>query len=219
MCHGRYLFSEIAKKHVNAVVASEFGSYKHYLTSGTLVIAVSQSGETADVLQAIETAKSKGARVLSLLNVFGSTMTRVSDDFLMINAGAERAVASTKATTAQLSLLILLAYATAGRLKEGKLLLLNTAAEVNDMLNPRYEEHIGKLAALLKDKNDLFILGRGVNFPLAEEAAIKLQETSYMHAQGFAGGELEARAACIDREGNRVHSLGARRRNKGGNAQ
>ncbi len=188
---GEYLFSRIANKHVDALVASEFGNYRHYINKRSLVIAVSQSGETVDLLDAIDIAKSKGARVLSLINVFGSTMMRVSDDFLMVNAGAERAVASTKATTAQLSLLTLLAYATDGRLGEGKRLLLDTAAEVNDMLNPRYEEHIRKLAKLIRRKHDVIIIGRGVNFPIAQEAAIKLQETCYVNAQGFAGGELK----------------------------
>ncbi len=188
---GEYLFSTIAKKHVNAEVASEFRNYKHYLTNKALMIAISQSGETTDVLEVIDIAKPRGAKVLSLLNVFGSTMMRMSDDFLMINAGAEHAVASTKATTAQLSLVTLLAYATAGRLDEGKRLLLNAAAQVNDMLNPRYEEYIKKLARKLKNKHDIMIIGRGVNYPMAEEAAIKLTETSYIHAHGFAGGELK----------------------------
>ncbi|HLD97649.1 MAG TPA: glutamine--fructose-6-phosphate transaminase (isomerizing) [Candidatus Nanoarchaeia archaeon] len=188
---GEYLFSKIAGKHVNSVVASEFGNYQDYLTPKTLMVAVSQSGETADVLDAIETAKSKDVKIISLLNVFGSTMMRVSDDFFMVNAGAEKAVVSTKATTAQLAVLTLLAYAAAGKLQEGKLLLLSTASAVNDMLNPRYEQHIRALAERLQDKRDVFILGRGVNFPMALEAAIKLQETCYIHAQGFAAGELK----------------------------
>ncbi|MBI2144759.1 glutamine--fructose-6-phosphate transaminase (isomerizing) [Candidatus Woesearchaeota archaeon] len=188
---GEYLFSKIAKKHVNSVVASEFSGYQHYLTPKTLVVAVSQSGETADVLEAIEIAKSKSAKIVSLLNVFGSTMMRVSDDFFITNAGAERAVVSTKATTAQLAVLSLLAYAAAGRLQEGKLLLMNAASSVNDMLNPRYEEHLKRLALILQDKKDIFIIGRGLNYPIALEAAIKLQETCNIHAQGFAGGELK----------------------------
>ncbi len=188
---GEYLFSKIAGKHVNSVVASEFGNYQDYLTPKTLIVAVSQSGETADVLDAIEIAKAKGVKIISLLNVFGSTMMRVSDDFFMVNAGAEKAVVSTKATTAQLAVLTLLAYAAAGKLQEGKLLLLNTASAVNDMLNPRYEQHIVKLAEMLQDKRDVFILGRGINYPMALEAAIKLQETCYIHAQGFAAGELK----------------------------
>lgn len=198
---GQYLFSDIAKKHVNATVASEFSSYRHYLTRRTLMIAVSQSGETVDLLDAIDVARSKGTRILSLVNVFGSTLMRVSDESLMLNAGTEKSVASTKATTAQLSLLTLLAYATAGRLKEGKRLLLNTAEQVNDMLNPRYEERLRKLARQLRRSRDIFIIGRGVNFPMAEEAAIKLQETSYIHAHGFAGGELKHGPLALIRKG------------------
>ncbi len=188
---GEYLFSKIAKKHVNAYVASEFPNYTHYLTKKSLIIAVSQSGETADVLEAIEAAKKKGAKVISLLNVFGSTMMRTSDAYLMVNAGAERAVASTKATTAQLAVITLLAYAAAGRLQEGKLMLMDAADAVNDMLNPRYEERIKNLAEMMKDRNNIYVIGRSLNYPIALEAAIKLQETAYMHAHGFAAGELK----------------------------
>jgi glucosamine--fructose-6-phosphate aminotransferase (isomerizing) len=188
---GSYLFSGIAGKHVNSVIASEFRNYEQYLTRRTLVIALSQSGETADVLDAVETARKRGARVFSLLNVFGSTIMRLSDDFLMLNSGAEIAVASTKVTTAQLSLLTLLAYATADRLDEGKRLLLNTSAQVNDMLNPKYEMRIKKIARSIAGSKEIIIIGRGLNYPIAEESAIKLQEMCYLHAQGFAGGELK----------------------------
>ncbi len=188
---GEYLFAKIAAKHVNHAVASEFPNYKPFLTSKTLMIAVSQSGETADVLEAIESAKSKKAKVISLLNVFGSTMMRVSDEFFMVNAGIEKAVVSTKATTSQLAVLTLLAYASAGKLDEGKRLLLDAASAVNDMLNPRYEEHIRKLAEKIKNNENVYIIGRSLNYPIALEAAIKLQETTYIHAEGFAGGELK----------------------------
>lgn len=192
VCHtSEYFFSKVADKHINYTVASEFPNYEHYLTDKTLMIAVSQSGETADVLEAIETAKKKKVKVISLLNVFGSTMMRMSDDVFMINAGIEKAVVSTKATTAQLAVMLLLAYATAGKLKEGKILLLNTAAQVNDMLNPRYENHIKKLAEKLKEAKNAYVIGRSVNYPMASEAAIKLMETCYIHAQGFAGGEMK----------------------------
>ncbi|MBI2133482.1 glutamine--fructose-6-phosphate transaminase (isomerizing) [Candidatus Woesearchaeota archaeon] len=188
---GEYLFAKIAAKHLNHAIASEFPSYEPFLTSKTLMIAVSQSGETADVLEAIESAKSKKAKVISLLNVFGSTMMRVSDEFFIVNAGTEKAVVSTKATTAQLAVLTLLAYAAAGKLGEGKRLLLDTASAVNDMLNPRYEEHIRKLAERLRSNENIYIIGRSLNYPMALEAAIKIQETSYIHAEGFAGGELK----------------------------
>ena len=118
-------------------------------------------------------------------------MMSASDENFMINAGVERAVVSTKATTAQLAVITLLAYATANKLQQGKLLLMDVAESVNDMLNPRYEEHIKKLADILQKKNDIYIIGRGLNYPMALEAAIKLQETAYIHAQGFAGGELK----------------------------
>ena len=188
---GEYLFSKIANKHVNAYVASEFPNYSNYLTPKSLIIAISQSGETGDVLDAIDSAKKKGSKVISLLNVFGSTMMRASDEYFMVNAGMERAVVSTKATTAQLAVITLLAYAAAGKLQEGKRLLISVAESVNDMLNPRYEERIKGLAGKLKDKNDVYIIGRSLNYPIALEAAIKLQESAYVHAQGFAGGELK----------------------------
>ena len=188
---GEYLFSKIASRHVNAYVASEFPSYSHYLTPESLIIAISQSGETGDVLEAIDAAKKKGSKVISLLNVFGSTMMRASDEYFMVNAGMERAVISTKATTAQLAVTTLLAYASAGKLQEGKRLLISVAESVNDMLNPRYETRIKELAGKLKDQNDLYIIGRSLNYPIALEAAIKLQESAYVHAQGFAGGELK----------------------------
>ncbi|MBI4175961.1 MAG: isomerizing glutamine--fructose-6-phosphate transaminase, partial [Candidatus Aenigmarchaeota archaeon] len=139
---GEYAFSKIARKHVNYVMASEFPNYQHFLTDKTLVIAVSQSGETADVLEALEVARKKGSKVISIVNGMGSSIERMSDYSFRINAGPERAVASTKATTSQLALITLLAYSMAERLAEGKRLLIDTASKVNDMLNPRYEEHI-----------------------------------------------------------------------------
>jgi glucosamine--fructose-6-phosphate aminotransferase (isomerizing) len=107
------------------------------------------------------------------------------------NAGLEKAVASTKATTAQLAICTLLAYATVDKLSEGKQLLIETASKINDMLNPRYECHIEELAEKIKDTESIYIIGRGSNYPMALEAAIKLQEVSYIHAEGFAGGELK----------------------------
>ncbi len=188
---GEYVFSKVAGKHVNYVVSSEFPNYRHFLTRKTLLITVSQSGETADVLEAVKTAKEKGVKIISLVNVKGSTLDRVSDMTFLIKAGPEKAVASTKATTAQLAILYLLAYACTGKLNEGKKLLLETASKINDMLNPRYEEHIKKLAREIYRKKNVYIIGRALNYPMALESAIKIMEVSYIHAQGFAGGELK----------------------------
>jgi glucosamine--fructose-6-phosphate aminotransferase (isomerizing) len=188
---GEYVFSNVAKKHVNYVVSSEFPNYKHFLTKKTLLITVSQSGETADVLEAVKAAKEKGVKIISLVNVRGSTLDRISDITFLIKAGPEKAVASTKATTAQLAILYLLAYACADKLKEGKNLLLETASKINDMLNPRYDKHIKKLAKMIHKKRNVYIIGKALNYPMALESAIKIMEVSYIHAQGFAGGELK----------------------------
>jgi len=176
---------------VNFVVSSEFPNYNHFLTDKTLLVTISQSGETADVMEAVEAARKAGVRVISLVNVMGSSLHRNSDYTFLINAGPEKAVASTKATTSQLALVTLLAYAVTGRLEEGKRLLMETASKVNDMLNPRYEARITRLARKLRNSRDVYIIGRSLNYPMALESAIKIMEVSYIHAQGFAGGELK----------------------------
>jgi glutamine---fructose-6-phosphate transaminase (isomerizing) len=202
VCHAAsYIFSKVAKRHVNFIVGSEFPSYEDFLRDRSLVIAVSQSGETADTLEAIEVAKKKGAKVLSIINVVGSSMDRMSDFAIHLKAGPEKAVASTKATTSQIAILILLAYACANKLQDGKTLLIETAGKINDMLNPRYEEHIHTLAEKIKDVESMYVIGKAVNYPMALEAAIKLQEVSYIHAEGFAGGELKHGPIALISEG------------------
>ncbi len=196
-----YIFAKVAKRHVNVVVGSEFPSHQDFLKEKSLVIAVSQSGETADTLEAIEVAKKKKSKVLSIVNVEGSTMDRESDYSLHIKAGPEKAVASTKATTSQMAILTLLAYACAGKLQEGKTLLIDTAGKINDMLNPRYDEHIHELAEKIQHYESMYVIGKAVNYAIALEAAIKLQEVSYIHAEGFAGGELKHGPIALISEG------------------
>lgn len=198
---GEYLFANVAKKHVNVKFGSEFKSARHFLTDRSLMIAISQSGETADTLEAIEIAKSKGTKILSIVNVETSTMARLSDLVIPLKAGPEKAVASTKATTSQIAILTLLAYAVADRLKEGKQMLIEAEGKLNDMLNPRYEEHIENVADQIKTAKDIMIIGRDMNYPIALESAIKLQEVSYIHAEGFAGGELKHGPIALISEG------------------
>ena len=186
-----YLFAKIAKKHVNFSFGSEFSNHQEFLTNKSLMIAVSQSGETADTLEAIEIAKKKGVKIVSIVNVENSTMARMSDIVIPIKVGPEKAVASTKATTAQLAILTLLAYACDGGINMGKQLLIATASQINEMLNPRYADYIHRVATKIKDIESMYIIGRGANYPIALESAIKLQEVSYIHAEGFAGGELK----------------------------
>lgn len=198
---GEYLFSQIAHKHVTVKFGSEFHIIEPFLNAHSLVIAISQSGETADTLEALELAKAKGAKIISIVNVETSTMARLSDVVLPIKAGPEKAVASTKATTSQIAILTLLAYAVAGKLDEGRKLLISTEGQINDMLNPRYEEHVDRISERLKEATDIMVIGRSVNFPVALEAAIKLQEVSYIHAEGFAGGELKHGPIALISEG------------------
>ena len=204
---GEYLFSKIAKKHINFTFGSEFPNYKEFLTNKTLMIAISQSGETADTLEAIEVAKKKGVKIASIVNVESSTMARLSDMVIPIKAGPEKAVASTKATTSQIAILTLLAYACDGGIHDGKQLLIDTASKINDMLNPRYEDYIYRVAKKIAKVESMYIIGRGMNYPIALESAIKLQEVSYIHAEGFAGGELKHGPIALISKGTPVIAL------------
>jgi len=175
--------------------------HHHFITNESLLIAVSQSGETADVLEAMKVAKAKGAKVLAIVNAEGSTVAREADEMLLINAGPERAVASTKALTGQLAVLLLIAHALVGKLQEGKTLLLETASQINDLLNPRYVDRLRTLADRVKRHEHLYIIGKSWNYPMALESAIKIQEVSYIHAEGFAGGELKHGPIALIEEG------------------
>ena len=198
---GSYVFSSIAKKHVNVVLGSEFPHYEHFLTDKSLVIAVSQSGETADVLDAVKTAKKRGSKIISIVNVQGSSLTRHSDHFLLMNAGPEVSVLSTKTYTSQIALIILLAYACAGRYEEGKKALTYTWNLVFNLTSRNTRESLRKLADSLKEKNNIFTIGRGLFYPTALEAALKIKEVSYIHAEGFAGGELKHGTIALIEEG------------------
>lgn len=215
VCHvAEYFFNEIARRHTNFVVGSEFNNFTSFLNENSLMIVASQSGETADVLEAMEHAKKKSVKVISLVNVRGSSIMRQSDKSVLINAGPEQAVASTKATTGQLAIMALLAYAASGKLQQGRMRLVELAGQVNELLNPRYNEHIFRLAEQLQAVSDIYIIGRGVNYPLALECAIKLQEVSYIHGEGFAGGELKHGPLALVKQGTPVIALVANDQNK-----
>lgn len=201
---GTYIFSKIAKKHINFTFSSEFEICRNFIKENSLVIAISQSGETADTLEALEITKENGGTIVTIVNVEGSSMTRISDISIPLKVGPEIAVASTKATTAQLAILILLAYASIGKIEEGKQLLIGTSGKINDMLNPRYEEHILELAKKIHTVESMYIIGKGENYPIALEAGIKLQEVSYIHAEGFAGGELKHGPLALITDGTPV---------------
>jgi glutamine---fructose-6-phosphate transaminase (isomerizing) len=186
-----YLFSKLASFHVNPVIASEFSSYEDYLKEDTLVIAVTQSGETIDVLDAMKTARQKGCHVVSIVNVMGSSATQFAHTSLFLNAGPEVSVLSTKTYTAQLAVLTLLAYSLAGRYDEGVQRLRYLWNAVYNLTAASTRNRIKELADRLSKEEHVYVLGRGSLFATALEAALKIKEVSYIHAEAFAGGELK----------------------------
>lgn len=195
-----YEFAEIAKMHVNTVLASEFPNYRDFLTKGTLVVALSQSGETADLLDAVRIAKGKGARIISVVNVMGSTLTRLSDETIMMNSGPEICVLSTKTYTAQLAILLMLAFSVAGKLEEGKKIISDTAGKISTILKTA-NASTREIAEKIYRKRDCFLIGRDLAFPSALEGALKVKEVSYIHAEGFAGAELKHGTIALIEEG------------------
>lgn len=188
---GTYLFSKIAGKHVNFSVGSEFGYLVDFLTENSLVLALSQSGETIDVIEAVKKARAKRAKIGALVNVLGSTLYRESDYKLLLNAGLEKAVVSTKAFTAKLAYLLLIAHELNHTLADGKKELNAANKALRKVLEPANMELIRKLVKILNNKDDIYVIGRGLSYPLALETALKIKEASYIHAEGFAAGELK----------------------------
>ena len=186
-----YIFSKVAHMHINVVLASEFRNYEHFLKKDTLVIAVSQSGETIDTIDAVKVAKEKGSKVISIVNVMGSSLTRHSDECLMTNAGPEICVLATKSYTSQVALLTLLAYALVGKYDEIKRKLDYAWNTVYYLTSKTTRNKIKELSEKLKNKEHIFLIGRGLQYSTALEAALKIKEVSYIHAEAFAGGELK----------------------------
>lgn len=187
---GTYLFSKIAKRHVNFAVGSEFGYQLDFLKKKSLIIALSQSGETIDTLDAVKKAKQKGATIVSLVNVLGSSLYRMADEKILLLAGPEKAVASTKAFTAKLAYLILLAYTLNDKFDDGKSQLFKCAAAVETILKDEIIT-IEDIAKKISKAEHIFVIGRGIAYPLALETALKIKEVSYIHAEGMASGELK----------------------------
>jgi glucosamine--fructose-6-phosphate aminotransferase (isomerizing) len=203
---GRYVFSKIGHTFSDVVMASEFGYFSDSVDKNTLVIAISQSGETADVMDGVKQAKAKGATVYSIVNVEGSSLARMSDRALYLNCGPEIGVAATKSFTAQLCLLYLLAYAIDGKLAEGKEKLLKIADLIEEDLQTNMSE-IPVIAEKLKDKKDFYFLARGINFAMAVEGALKLKEVCYVHAEGMPAGELKHGTLALIEEGTPVIAI------------
>lgn len=199
---GTYLFSKIANRHVNFSVASEFTYLTRFLKEQSLVVPLSQSGETIDVIDGVREAKKAGATIMTITNVQGSTLYRMADYALLLRAGPEKAVCSTKAFTAKVSILYQLAHELAGTLEEGRGLLEKAAAAVDSVLARR--EDINAIARMIQNQDHLFVLGRGISYPIALESALKIKEVSYIHAEGFAAGELKHGVIALIEQGTPV---------------
>ncbi len=189
---GKYIIEELVRIPARAELASEF-NYCHQLLARTSIVAITQSGETADTLNAIKSLKGAGRKVVVISNVIGSSASRIADQTIYVRAGPEISVAATKSFTAQLMALYWLALSYSkidiSRLDNLVLQLRQLPSKVQQILDN--EEAISECAKHLSKYEDVFFIGRGVNFPVALEGALKLKEISYIHAEGYAAGELK----------------------------
>ncbi|MFY8090341.1 MAG: glutamine--fructose-6-phosphate transaminase (isomerizing) [Chitinophagaceae bacterium] len=192
-----YLFEELCRIPVEVEYASEFRYRNPIINEGDVIIAISQSGETADTMVALENAKQKGAFIFGVVNVVGSSIARISHAGAYTHAGPEIGVASTKAFTGQLAVLMMMGFKIAHHKKtiteERYMQLLN---ELNDIPQKvatilTQTEHIKTVAEKYKDCSNALFLGRGYNFPIALEGALKLKEISYIHAEGYPAAEMK----------------------------
>jgi glutamine---fructose-6-phosphate transaminase (isomerizing) len=194
---GKFMFEQLAQIPVEVDYASEFRYREPRLSPNEMVVAITQSGETADTLAAIQEARDKGAFVLSICNVVGSMAARQSDSVLYTHAGPEIAVASTKAFTTQIAALALMALHMAelrGTLGPDELRYwTEQLRRVADHMDAGLERTaaVRDIAEQLYDSSDFLFLARGVNYPIALEGALKLKEISYIHAEGYPAGEMK----------------------------
>lgn len=192
-----YIFEELCRINVEVEYASEFRYRNPVISKGDVIIAISQSGETADTLVAIENAKNNGAIILGVVNVVGSSIARTSHAGAYTHAGPEIGVASTKAFTAQLAVLTMIALKVGymkGTIPHKRYMhLLRELQEVPEKIawTLQRSDAIKKLAEKFKDARDFLYLGRGYNFPVALEGALKLKEISYIHAEGYPAAEMK----------------------------
>ena len=212
---GKYNLEKLARIPVEVVLASEFRYCDPIIDSRTLVVVISQSGETLDTMAALREAKSLGARILSIVNVVGSSIARESDDVLYTWAGPEIAVATTKAYSTQMAVLDLLAIYLAGQRKTitaEDMRRLTSAiaalpAQVEQILSNR--EQIQYYASQYFNHDSVFFIGRNLDYALGMEGSLKLKEISYIHSEAYASGELKHGTISLIEPGTLVVALGS----------
>ncbi len=184
-------------------MANEFHYFSDSIDKNTLVIAISQSGETADVVEGVKKARENGATIFSVVNMVGSSVARMSDRVIYLNCGPEIGVAATKSFMSQLAVLYLLSFTMANRLEEGVEKVKDICPKIEEILT-RNGAKLKRLADLTKGKNDFYYIARGINFAIAAEGALKLKEISYIHAEGMPAGELKHGTLALIEEGTPV---------------
>lgn len=187
----KYFF---AKQGIEAqsIPAYEFMPFSKFINEKTIVFAISQSGETADTLIAVRDAKKRKAKIVAVVNARGSTLERLADTVLSVGAGPEIAVVSTKAFTSQLATLYLLSMAVSNKYEEGKEKIKELGKILSSLLNNNeFKTQIINLAKKLMDEEHIYLIGKHINYPATLEFALKIKETSYIHAEPFASGELK----------------------------
>jgi glutamine---fructose-6-phosphate transaminase (isomerizing) len=182
----KHLFLKYGKLKIEPIISSEARFYPDYFDDQSVLIALSQSGESADVLEAVKSASRKGSKIVSIVNIMTSSLVQLSSYSVGLNCGPEIGVAATKSFTSQLATL----YKIAENLSDGSL-KINFDIISKSMNEILASQNIREIAKKLKDTSDIYILGRGIHFPIASEAALKLKELTYIHAEGLPGGELK----------------------------
>lgn len=185
----KHILAKFAKLRAESIMSSEFRYSLDPIDSDSVLVAISQSGETADVLQSVKTAKEKGAKILSIVNIPTSSLSRISDSFLSIDCGPEVGVAATKSFTAQLSLIYTVIDAVCNGCLGYSAIRPRLVEAMQVMLAD--EPEIERIASCIADAKDVYIMGRSIHYPVALEGALKIKELAYIHAEGIAAGELK----------------------------
>ncbi|MFZ0647023.1 MAG: glutamine--fructose-6-phosphate transaminase (isomerizing), partial [Nitrososphaeraceae archaeon] len=185
----KHIFAKVAKIRTEPVLSSEFQYVLDFIDKDSVILAISQSGETADVLNSVKQAKEVGAKILSIVNVRTSSLARISESFLTINCGPEVGVAATKSFTGQLSVI----YTVIEKLCSGSIGIVSKKGDLKSAIVSvlAMEDQTIRIAELLKDLRDVYILGKSLHYPIALEGALKIKELTYIHAEGIAAGELK----------------------------
>lgn len=210
---GKYALEELLRIPVEVDLASELRYRNPIIDEKTLTIVISQSGETADTIAAMKEAKNRGSRILSIVNVVGSTIAKISDDVIYTWAGPEIAVATTKAYSTQLTVLYLFGIYAAGMLGTKPEAELRGMIEELEALPAKIENLLGcaenmkRLASLYHEKQDIFFIGRNIDYAAALEGSLKLKEISYIHSEAYAAGELKHGTISLIDEGRLVIAI------------